>query len=186
MASPPAASPTSGASWRAYSLPAFIVETGGKAAIIQLKCLTRWPGGAVLGRRWTRGGCYRWRFTDCRYLQGERLPEDSHIKNQWPLLSLQSIFVRNWFGPGGDKILSLSFPTLMAFRGGQKTNCLGEEGIINQRSRQSQKSQAHLQPTNSAQVGGGHSPVLDLPPATLDTCPHFLSLLIRSLPLPQL
>jgi hypothetical protein len=48
-------------------------------------------------------------------------------KNQWPLLSLQSVFVRNWFGAGGEEILFLSFPTLRAFRGGRKRNCWREE-----------------------------------------------------------
>lgn len=40
--------------------PNLSIGTGGKAAIIQLKCLTLWPGGAVLGRRWHTGavtGC---------------------------------------------------------------------------------------------------------------------------------
>lgn len=47
-------------------------------------------------------------------------------KNQQPLLSLQSVFVRNWFGAGKDKILSLSFPTLRHLEKVERGNVVGE------------------------------------------------------------
>lgn len=56
-----------------------------------------------------------------------------HRLNQRPLLPLQSIFVRNWFGAGGDGILSFSFPTLRAFRGVERGSVGGRKGI-NQRA----------------------------------------------------
>lgn len=117
---------------RSSSLPT-LAEIGGKAAIIQLKCLTLWPGGAVL---WGEVGTWG-AVTSCVSLAVDSYRENAchkiHRLNQRPLLSLQSVIVRNWFGAGGDGILSLSFPTLRALRRVERGN-VGERKGINQRA----------------------------------------------------